>query len=180
MSASHVTLAPSYNTRTVRQALLSPREERMVAACIAYARQVCGHRATPISARGEHIILSWVVHMRAHDTHFPPLRYSLPSPIQPPPPRYSLRHHVCASGSSSVLSPQAELTVSRCSQRYFATAIGKAKQAAKTELEKLNLKELSAKVPTYLPASPLWLVPYSHDVGSLRRMHSSKLRKCKK
>jgi len=29
--------------------------------------------------------------------------------------------------------------------RYFATAIGKAKQAAKTELEKLNLEELSAK-----------------------------------
>lgn len=29
--------------------------------------------------------------------------------------------------------------------RYFACAIGKAKQAAKTELEKLNLEELSAK-----------------------------------
>jgi 20S proteasome subunit alpha 7 len=29
--------------------------------------------------------------------------------------------------------------------RYFATAIGKAKQAAKTELEKLNLEELSAR-----------------------------------
>merc|ERR1711871_582131 len=29
--------------------------------------------------------------------------------------------------------------------RYFATAIGKAKMAAKTELEKLNLEELSAK-----------------------------------
>merc|ERR1712178_170320 len=29
--------------------------------------------------------------------------------------------------------------------RYFATAVGKAKQAAKTELEKLNLEELSAR-----------------------------------
>lgn len=44
--------------------------------------------------------------------------------------------------------------------RYFATAIGKAKQSAKTELEKLNLEELSAKDALFEAAKILHTV---HD-----------------
>lgn len=34
---------------------------------------------------------------------------------------------------------------SRCLQRYFGTAVGKGRQAAKTEIERLNLGELTCR-----------------------------------